>query len=152
MILDKLTNASLYNGLSEPIAAALRYLQENDCTKLPLGRTALRDSQMFVIVQDYQTKLHDQCMWESHRKYIDVQYVASGMEEMGHANIASLKMTKPYSDADDFALYDGTGSVFKVPAGWFTIFFPEDGHMPCAAADNQPVAVRKVVVKVAVGT
>ena len=40
--------------------------------------------------------------------------------------------------------------VVTVPAGSFTIFFPEDGHIPGCAVDDKPAAVRKVVVKVAV--
>ena len=150
MILDKLSNASLYSGLSEPIAAALRYLSENDCTSLPLGKIPLRDTKMFAIVQEYQSRLPEQCFWEAHRKYIDVQFIAAGVEEMGHANITDLRVSQPYSDADDYAKFEGVGSEVKVPAGWFTIFFPEDGHMPCMAAGGQPSSVRKVVVKVAV--
>ena len=34
MIVDRLNNAALYFGLGERIAAALKYLNENDCTCL----------------------------------------------------------------------------------------------------------------------
>ncbi len=150
MILDTLDNATRYSGLGERIVAALKYLGENDCTKLPIGKIPIQGEQIYALVQDNTTKTRDQGVWEAHRKYIDVQFVAAGVEEMGYANIKTLTVKKPYDELVDFALFDGTGSFVTVPAGSFTIFFPEDGHIPGSAVDGQPAAVRKVVVKVAV--
>ena len=150
MIVDKLDNASLYFGLGERLAAALRYLKENDCTKLPLGKQTIRGEQIFALVQDNTTKPRAEGKWEAHKKYIDVQFVAAGDEEMGYANINTLKVQEPYDDKDDYWLFEGPGSYVRVPAGNFTIFFPEDGHIPGVAVNDEPGAVRKVVVKVAV--
>lgn len=150
MVLDKLDNASWYLGLGERIAIALAYLRENDCTKLPVGKTPIRGDQIYALVQDNTTKPREQGVWEAHRKYIDVQFVATGVEEIGYANIETLSVKKPYGDKDDYALFDGPGSFVTVPAGSFTIFFPADGHIPGLAVNGQPAAVRKVVVKVAV--
>ena len=79
-----------------------------------------------------------------------MQFVAAGVEQMGYANINTLTVKNPYDEQADYALFDGRGSFVTVPAGSFTIFFPEDGHIPGSAVDEQPAAVRKVVVKVAV--
>jgi YhcH/YjgK/YiaL family protein len=150
MIVDRLDNAAQYSGLGERIALALAYLNDNDCTKLPVGKIPIQGEQVFAIVQDNTTKPRAEGLWESHRKYIDVQFVAAGIEEMGYANIQSLKVSKPWDEQTDCALYQGRGSFVTVPAGSFTIFFPEDGHIPGSAIDDQPSAVRKVVIKVAV--
>lgn len=150
MILDTLDNSARYFALGERIVAALKYLRENDCTKLPVGKIPIQGEQIYALVQDNTTKTRDQGVWEAHRKYIDVQFVAAGVEEMGYANIRSLTVKKPYDEQVDYALFDGSGSFVTVPAGSFTIFFPDDGHIPGSAVDGQPAAVRKVVVKVAV--
>ena len=150
MIVDRLENAALYFGLGERIATALKYLIENDCTKLPVGKILIQGEQVFAIVQDNTTKPRAEGLWESHRKYIDVQFVAAGIEEMGVANIHSLSIDKPYDEKTDCALYHGSGSFVTVPSGSFTIFFPEDGHIPGSAINDIPAAVRKVVMKVAV--
>ena len=150
MIVDRLDNAARYFGLGERIAAALKFLNDNDCTKLPVGKIPVRGEEIFALVQDNTTKPRDQGVWEAHRKYIDVQFVAAGVEEMGYANIGTLTVRTPYDAKDDYALFDGAGSFVTVPAGSFTIFFPEDGHIPGSAVDGTPTAVRKVVVKVAV--
>lgn len=41
------------------------------------------------------------------------------------------------------------GSFVLLPAGMFTIFMPQDGHMPGIAV-NEPQPVKKVVVEAAV--
>lgn len=150
MILDKLSNAKQYANLGERIATALQYLKDNDCTRLPVGKVAIDGEQIFALVQDNTTKPRAQGVWEAHRKYIDVQYVAAGVEEMGYANIDTLTVKQPYDEQKDFALFSGDGSFVTVPAGSFTVFFPADGHIPGSAVGDRPSAVRKVVVKVAV--
>ena len=42
-----------------------------------------------------------------------------------------------------------SGSFFRMPAGFFAIFTPDDGHMP-GLMDGTPVTVQKIVVKVKV--
>jgi YhcH/YjgK/YiaL family protein len=150
MIVDTLDNSTRYFGLGERIATALKYLRDNDCTTLPAGKIPIQGEQIYALVQDNTTKPREQGVWEAHRKYIDVQFVAVGVEEMGYSNIKTLTVKKPYDAQADYALFDGSGSFVTVPAGSFAIFFPEDGHIPGSAVDGRPAAVRKVVVKVAV--
>ena len=150
MIVDTLDNAALFYELGDRIALALQFLQENDCTKLPAKKIPVQGDEVYALVQDYTTRPREQGVWEAHRKYIDVQYVADGVEQMGYANIKMLTVKKSYDEGDDYELYDGAGSLVTVPAGSFAIFFPEDGHIPGVAMDDKPAAVRKVVVKVAV--
>lgn len=150
MILDSLENAEKYFGLGERIAAALRYLQSNDCTRLDAGKIPVQGEQVYALVQDYTTKRRENGVWEAHRRYIDVQFVAAGIEEMGYAPLKTLSERTPYDEGKDFSLFDGPGSFVTVPAGSFTIFFPQDGHIPGLAANGDPSPVRKVVVKVAV--
>ncbi len=150
MISDSLSNAKLYYGLGERIETALRYLQQHDCTRLPLGKSPINGEQVYALVQDTITKPRAEGVWEAHRKYIDVQFVAAGVEQMGWANLNSLTVKKPYDAEGDYALFEGSGSFFTVPTGSFAIFFPSDGHIPGVAIDDQPSAVRKIVVKIAV--
>lgn len=145
MIIDRIENAALYGGLGERIALALASVR----TKREPGRYELDGDKVVVLVQQYQTKPMSEGKWEAHRKHIDVQYVAAGVEKIGWANINRLKVTEPYDDAKDVAFYKGDGDFVTVPAGSFVILFPEDAHMPCTALDK-PSPVTKVVVKVRV--
>ena len=150
MIVDRLENASLYSNLAPRVTTALAYLRDKDFASMEPGRYDIQGDEIYAMVQEYTTKDANEVKWEAHRQYIDVQYVADGVEQMGYANIKMLAVKKSYDEGDDYELYDGAGSLVTVPAGSFAIFFPEDGHIPGVAMDDKPAAVRKVVVKVAV--
>ena len=52
-----------------------------------MGKIPIQGDQVFALVRDNTTKPRAQGTWEAHRKYIDVQFLAAGVEEMGYANI-----------------------------------------------------------------
>ncbi len=149
MIFDQLVNASFYRPLGLRFAAAMDFLQHENLLTLPAGRNDIDGEQLFAMVVDEPTKPVDQCLWEAHRQYHDVQHVVVGVEQMGYANIERMKVSVPYDQTKDAALFTGAGSMLKVPAGTFVIFSPQDVHQPGVAVDK-PARVRKIVVKVAV--
>lgn len=149
MMIDHISNASFYSGINPGIGRALEYLAQNDFAGLAPGRFDIDGDCLFALVQRYETKPPEQGVWEAHRRYIDVQFVAAGVERMGYAPIESLTVTQPYADDKDFELLAGNGDFVTVSIGMFTVFFPQDAHMPCLAC-GQPAPVVKVVVKVAV--
>jgi YhcH/YjgK/YiaL family protein len=146
MVLDDIRNASLYSGLAPGIQTALRYLSETDCARLEPGRYEIGDG-CYCIAQDYVTAPREQKRWEAHRSYVDVQFVASGAELIGYADIGTLRVIEDYDKSKDVTWLDGDGDFVTARAGTFVILFPHDAHMPGAAA-AEPEAVRKVVVKV----
>jgi YhcH/YjgK/YiaL family protein len=147
MIIDQLKNASLYRQMSPKLAVAFDFLQKTDFSRLAPGRYEIDGPSVYATVLQYETKPMDQCSWEAHRKYIDVQYIVEGTERMGHANVQDLTPSQPYDEAQDFLKLQGTGNFFVVGPGTFLVFTPQDAHMPGIAVTN-PQPVRKVVVKV----
>jgi biofilm protein TabA len=149
MVTDRIENAELYFHLSPRIEAALKALRDTDITRREPGVYELQGKDLYASVQRYNSNLLAKSKWESHRQYIDVQYVAGGTERMGWCPIGELEVTMPYSTENDALLYSGTGRAFIVcPPRSFTIFFPEDGHMPCVAIDDKPEPIQKTVMKV----
>jgi YhcH/YjgK/YiaL family protein len=146
MIFDTLDNHARYVGLGYNLPAAMKFLLENDLTSLPPGRMDLNGDNLYVLVQEYNTKPAEQGMWEAHRKYIDVQYMVSGQERMGVANLRTMQLGE-YVTEKDFQPMSGRGNHLDVFAGSFVIFFPEDAHMPGLCV-NAPESVKKVVLKV----
>ncbi len=150
MIIDRLENVELYRGLAPGLVLAMEWLRSHDVRAMAAGRHDVDGDRLFALVQDVQTRPAAQCRLEAHRKYHDVQYVATGVERMGYANLSRVtKVTEEYDAEKDVGFYDGPIDWVTVAAGYFTVFTPEDAHAPLCMVDA-PAAVRKVVMKVAV--
>lgn len=151
MIIDRLQNPAVITWLPPRLKQAVDYLLTTDLTTLSLGRHDLDGDRLFALVQEYTTRKPDECVWEAHRMYIDVQYVVRGTERMGYANIAQAREREPYDGARDVAFFEPADDYVTVREGMLAIFGPEDVHAPCGAAGH-PGAVRKIIVKVATTT
>lgn len=151
MIVDTLSQWRTYNAISPRFEKAFAFLQHvTDGTTV--GRHEIAGDDVFAFVQQHNTKPVLERVYESHRKYIDVQYIQRGREIMYWAPLPFLtNVTMPFDAEKDAALYGlvPQGVPVQVTAGQFTIFFPDDGHIPSCAWD-EPAEVLKVVVKVRV--
>ena len=149
MIVDKIENSDLYAKLSERIAKAFEILKETDFTEKSDGKYEVEGEELFYVVERYTTKPIEQGRLEAHKKYIDVQFVASGEELMGFSPIDKLEIEQPYNEEKDIAFYKVPEQITKVnlEAGMFCILFPQDGHIPGRQL-NGSSNVLKVVVKV----
>ena len=109
------------------------------------------DSDNFGLEQVYMSKNREDCFFESHKKYIDVQFILEGEEIIEVADKDNLNVSMPYSEEMDLIKYEMTDntSVLRLKKGDVAIFYPEDAHMPCVKI-NSSVKVVKTVVKVAV--
>lgn len=147
MILDTIENADQYKLLGKRMATALDYMKTADLSTIDPGKYEIEGSDIFALVQDYETKNRLECKLESHRKYIDIQYLLKGREFVGHALLNNQKPVKEYSAEDDYMLFSEESSFFELKPGMFAIFHPSDLHMP-SVYEKQPEKVRKVVIKV----
>jgi len=153
MIVDRIQNYAQYLHLPPRIVKAIEYIGSTDFTFVESGQYELDGKNLVSIVNRYKTKLPDQAVWESHRKYIDVQFVAGGNERFGCVPLVSAPPVKtPYSEEKDVIFYEPGIETFAAPMGTFMIFYPDDIHAPGLATGTPPVSadVVKVVVKVAV--
>lgn len=149
MIIDRITNAHLYASLSPAFKQAFDYLQQTDLATLANGKYEIDSENMYVSVQEYDTKPKEQGKWEAHRRYIDVQYMIRGTEQIGYAHLAGLAPAQAYDASRDVAFFSGAGDFSTMQEGSFMILFPEDAHMPCISV-NEPTQVKKAVVKILV--
>ncbi len=150
MIYDHIANAARYRALHPLIARGLDYLAALNPADFAPGKVEIEGEALYAAAAEYQSKLRETAKWESHRRYADIQFIVEGEEQIAHAPISSLIPKGDYDEAKDRTLYADApqqGQLLRYPAGWFAIFFPEDGHMPDLAIDA-PARVRKVVVKV----
>jgi len=149
MVIDKLSNAKQYYGLSGRIEKSLKYLQSTDLEKLGIGKHEIDGKNIFVVVSEYDAKDIEQGKWEAHRNYLDIQYVVSGKEKIGYASIDEMKMIGEYNQDKDVLFLQGEGDLLLVNEGAFALFAPQDAHMPGIKVNNGE-HVKKIVVKILV--
>lgn len=149
MIYDNLSNIDLYKGLSPDIYTGLLFL--NQAKPDIENGTYLLNSKVKAMVSEYETVSENECGYEAHKKFIDIQCVLKGQEIAACLPINKLKVANPYNEEVDAAFYTADiqyqPSYLSLTSGYFAIFFPQDGHMPQLCVD-EPQIVRKIVVKV----
>jgi len=150
MITDKMKNAGQYACLGERFRQAFAYLQETDVSALAPGKYEIDGENVFVLIQEYETRALSAGKWEAHKLYADIQYIIAGREQMGYAEIGAMDGADDQTPTKDIIIYktdNGAGSFIKHTAGQFSIFFPQDAHMP-NIADGDVTSNKKAVVKV----
>lgn len=147
MIVDQFVHIAQYKGLDNRVAKAIKYLQENDLSNFEPGRYTIEGDEIYFMVSQYETKPLVDCKPETHRKYIDIQYILEGSELMGYQPLEGQQPSIEYNPVKDVEFYALKTDLFEVKAGMFAIFFAQDIHQPCVMAGS-PKTVKKVVVKV----
>jgi biofilm protein TabA len=126
---------------------AFEFLRTQNLQSLANGRTNIDGDNVYATVTENPTKAYDSTQWESHRKYIDLQYVIKGKEKIGRTSPDKLTVTRPYAEARDLANYSGEGPQYEAVPGTFFLFFPSDAHRPnIMNGDKNPD--KKIVIKI----
>ena len=148
MIADILKNRYLYENISPRIKTALEYIASTDFSEIEPNKYELDGENIFALIQEYDSTPCEQGKWECHQKYIDIQYIAEGIEQMGVNNIEKMQVAVEYNPEKDIAFLSGDGDYVTFSKGAYGIFFPEDAHQPRIAPEDVPGKVKKVVVKI----
>jgi YhcH/YjgK/YiaL family protein len=148
MIIDRISNAQLYEHLSPRIKRAFDYLRRTDLASISPGRHDIEGDRLYVMLSQYETKPKPQGIWEAHRRYIDLQVVVQGTEQIGYSHVSRLA-SGGYEADRDFVPLEGDGDFLTLTAGDFMLLFPEDGHMPGIAV-GATGSVKKAVFKIGV--
>jgi YhcH/YjgK/YiaL family protein len=107
MILDRIEQADLYVSLNPHLARAFAFLRQEGLDTLPDGRHDIDGDNVYALVVKGTGQSRSKAKLEMHRKYIDVQYVVSGSDDMGWKNYRLCKnLQGPYDqETDALALY-----------------------------------------------
>ena len=148
MIFDTLDNTGRYEALHTHFAQAFQFLQRADLATLAEGKYEIEGDALFAIVAKDQGRSKDEAQLEVHNKYIDIQAVLDGVDEMGwKARSACTEMEGVYDSENDIQFAADTPTAwFTTTPGHFAVFFPEDAHLPLIATG----LIHKIVVKIAV--
>lgn len=149
MILDKIENAAHHYYHYHPLfKEAFDYLQSTDLKSVDQAKVELKGTELFAAFSSKQGKKVEAAKLEAHRKYIDIQFLIEGDEQIGWKPLMECTdVDTPFNEEKDIMFYKDAPQTFvKLTPGSFCIFFPHDAHAPMVSEGN----VKKVVIKVAV--
>ncbi len=126
---------------------AIAFLNDPKLDTLKPGKYVIDGDNVYATITNAPSKTFDQSAWESHRNYIDLQYVIRGKEKIGVAPVSSATIIKPYDASRDAANYNTYGRFYIAAPGEFLLFFPGDAHRPNIKVESYDT-VKKLVIKI----
>ncbi|MBQ9806737.1 MAG: YhcH/YjgK/YiaL family protein [Clostridia bacterium] len=150
MIFDTLKNTAYYESIHPRFKAAFAFLEKATREDLPVGRYELEGSDLFAMVQEYETNPPDHVRFEGHRRYIDIQYLMRGVEVIEVTDLSVAEAEGMYSDEKDACFFKDHAEPVRaiLHAGEYGVFLPHDIHKPGMALGTIPAPVKKIVVKI----
>lgn len=132
------------------IQKGLEFIRQSDLLALQPGRIELDGDLMFALVQEVDTQPWEQMRPESHRTYVDIQFLVSGTERIGviqHSD--GLTVIEDLLAERDIVFYEHSGeeSSLVLRPGQFAVFYPSDVHRPCCRV-KESETIKKIVVKI----
>ncbi len=150
MIVGKLKDIAHYKGLSKNIDTAIDFVLTHDLLALPKGKTLIDGDNVYVNRDTYVARPLEECYFEGHDKYLDMQIVLKGKEGFGYTDITDpgLVVTTPYNKEKDVTKYQNkaTNEIYITLEEGYALVFPEDIHL--AKLDVDGKTIEKAVIKI----
>lgn len=150
MILDTHDNLPRYTSLFRGVDPSDLFRWLSNCgTVEPETKVDFLGDKLFVRMLRPDTGSRVNMRWETHREYVDLQYIVGGGELIEWAPVQQLVVSGDYDPVKDvqfYAEYDPRQKLVMAP-GLFVFFTPTDAHKP-QVADGQNSFVHKAVVKI----
>ena len=94
MLYDTLENLNQYTGLFPNLEKAIDFIEDNDVSALPLGRTEIDGDDVYVKVMEAEPTPGEGRAFETHSRYMDLQMDLEGAEPVSYTHL-SIRHTNP---------------------------------------------------------
>lgn len=148
MIIDTIDNIQRYAATHALFPHVFEYIKTTDLLALTNGKHTILGDDIFVLIQRGVGQPKIEAKLECHRKYIDIQLVLEGTDEMGWKPLADCQAPiDDFNTANDVQfINDAPLNWLSTPANKFCIFFPEDAHSGMISEHHLHKAVFKIAV------
>lgn len=150
MIIDNLLNAKKYYHVHKNFKEAFEAIEKLVSENAPEGKYVLDGDELFASVQSYESKKKENRNFEYHNKYIDIQYIIEGDEEICITNLNGAEEAVEFNEDRDvgFVKMPENYTVAHLTDGYYAVMFPDEAHLPGTATKDKCQPIRKIVVKV----
>lgn len=148
MIQGTMFDYTRYWGMNSVLPQVFKYITSVDWVKMEPGRHEIAGTDVYINLDiNRQKDVSD--TFEAHRKYIDLQFIIDGDEEILYAPLQNLSIHREYNEEKDICLLKGTEySTLVLHTNEWVIFYPDDAHAVCQKHNSETCI--KVVAKIPV--
>lgn len=130
MIYDTIENARHYKGMNPHLDTAIDFMLSHDLAALPLGRTEIDGSNVFLNKMEAETMPAEQKLFEMHRTYMDIQIDLVGSEGVETGECRGFSCPD-FSVEKDVGFGDcRTAASCVLTPGNFTVCMAGEPHKP----------------------
>lgn len=147
MIYDKLTNINIYKGLCSNLDIAIDFLKSQDLSALPMGRTEINGSDVFLSIMEASAAPVHERGFEIHKQYMDIQIDLSGTEIIEIGDSAQMEVSDYNAETDFGKVTCPPLTSCTMGPGNFIVCMAAEPHRPGIASGDE-LALKKCVVKV----
>ncbi len=142
-------NRLVKNNLQERVNEAISYISKLNHKVLKEGKYEVSDD-FYYIVKKLETHSREQNIFESHRQYIDIQWVIEGLMAIETADISTLIIEKEYDSEKDVSLWLKQENLMHtiLSPGSYAVLYPNNAHISAIAVNNQPHKIKLLVGKI----
>lgn len=151
MIVGRLSEVSTEkNVLPAAVVRGIEALLKLSPATADAGRYEVEGEQLFVLIQDVDSRTFEESRPEAHGKFADVQIPLNTSERYGFSfPQPGLACTEDRLEANDVAFYERPSREFfmDIDPGDYVVFLPGELHRPCLTIDEK-TKIRKAVIKI----
>ena len=142
MIYDKLENINRFNLLNK--------IEKFDLINYKKGKFEIEENVFFGIGLEYDTKDEVDCLWEAHKKYLDIHVILEGEEIINITETSTMKQTMEFDYENDYQLFEGKKQQsIHLKEGDFLALYPNECHQTAVKVLNVS-KIKKIVFKIAI--
>jgi len=140
MIYDKIENIERYT--------LLEGIKNFDIKNYQKGKFDIDGDVFFGIGLEYDTKNETECLWEAHRKYLDIHLILEGEEIINISETSTMKQTMEFDYENDYQLFEGKKQQsVRLRKGEFLALYPDECHQTAVKIEGVS-SVKKIVFKI----
>lgn len=149
MIIGKLKEIEKYKGISKNLDLAIESIEKREYLKGNLGRNEILNEEVFFVCDKVSTREEKNCLFETHKKYIDIQIPIDSEENYGvDLSVDEMELKEAYNEEKDYSFYLGEiKNKIKLTPLDFILFLPGEPHIPLLMTDRKK-EIKKVIYKI----
>lgn len=148
MIYDKLSNITLYKGISKNLDTAISFISTHNLNDLPLGKTCIDGDKVYINVMETQAEPLEKRQYEVHKNYLDIQMDLIGIERVDTGDFHNVTLKEYNPDLDVAAAESDDVASCLIGPDNFIICMAREPHKPNIAVSSENTYLKKAVCKV----